>query len=528
MAGRPRLLGRLPPWRLRATVGLLALALLLYSVWQLEQNRAGLVIERDAVGTIPVTVFKRAAPAAGPGPLVVIAHGFAGSQQLMQPLALTLARNGYTAVTFDFPGHGRNPAPMTGGLADPEASQRTLLAALERVTAWALPLAAPGAGYALLGHSMASDIVVRHAQAHAEVWATVALSLFAPSIVADTPGNSPRNLLIVDGALEPGMMHTEALRVIGRVAGAGAQPRRTYGRFDDGTARRAAFAGGVEHIAVLYSSETAAEAVAWLDRAQGRPVATQPFIAAYGPPLAGLLAGVLGLAWALARGLPRVAAEAASLHPTGWRWWRWRGFWPMVVVPALATPLLLWKLPSDQLPILLGDYLVLHFGLYGLLTAALLGWRGGPRLAPVRLAAMLAATVLVTAYGLLAVGLPVDNFLFNLSPPAVRWPVIAALAAGTLPWFLADEALTRSPRAPRGAYFATKLAFLLSLVAAIALNPGRLFFLALIVPAILVLFVVYGLFSRWTFRRTGHPLVAALANALVFAWFMALTFPLVA
>ncbi|WP_300971742.1 alpha/beta fold hydrolase [Thiocapsa sp.] len=44
-------------------------------------------------------------------PVVVIAHGFAGSRQMMQAYAVTLARNGYLAVTFDFPGHGRNSTP---------------------------------------------------------------------------------------------------------------------------------------------------------------------------------------------------------------------------------------------------------------------------------------------------------------------------------------------------------------------------------------------------------------------------------
>ena len=78
------------------------------------------------------------------------------------------------------------------------------------------------------------------------------------------------------------------------------------------------------------------------------------------------------------------------------------------------------------------------------------------------------------------------------------------------------------------AYFVTKLCFLLSLVGAIALNPQRLFFLAIIVPAILLLFVVYGLFSRWMGRASGHPAVAAVANALAFGAFIAVTFPLVA
>jgi len=519
-------------WELRALVAVLAIAALCIGIWTLEQARAGLDVQHASVDTMPVTVFRPGPVAtAEAAPVVIIAHGFAGSQQLMQPLALTLARNGYIAVTFDFPGHGRNAAPMTGGLTDPEASQRTLMAALERLSAWAQKLTAPGAGYALLGHSMASDIVVRHAQARPAVWATVALSLFAPSIKADTPPDSPRNLLVIDGAWEPKAMHDEALRVIGKVAGAGARERVTYGRFEEGTARRAAFAPGAEHIGVLYRTDTGAEALDWLDRALGAPPVARPFIAAFGPALGALLAGLLGLGWLLTQALPRIAVRYAMpgadfLRPHR-QPWRWRSFAMLALLPALLTPLVLWRMPSDFLPILLGDYLVLHFGVYGLITATLLWWRDGPGLAPSRLGALAAAMGLAVAFGLLAIGIPVDRYVFNLMPVAERWPVILALTAGTLPWFLADEALTRSPRAPRGAYFLTKACFLLSLVLAIALNPARLFFLALIVPAILVLLLVYGMLSRWMFQRTGHPIAAAVANAIVFAWFMGVTFPLV-
>jgi hypothetical protein len=116
----------------------------------------------------------------------------------------------------------------------------------------------------------------------------------------------------------------------------------------------------------------------------------------------------------------------------------------------------------------------------------------------------------------------------RLIASAVRLPLIAVMFAGALPYFLADEWFTRGAGAAPGAYVVTKLCFLLSLVGAIALNPQRLFFLAIIVPAILLLFVVYGLFSRWVGRATGHPAVAAVANALAFGAFIAVTFPLVA
>ena len=503
----------------RWLVAAAALAAIAAGVLQLERDRSDLVVDTRQVGSQPVTVY-RPATAREPAPVVLVAHGFAGSQQLMQPIAITLARNGYAAITFDFPGHGRNADPMRGGLKDEQQSLQTLIASMEEMRTLALELSG-GRPYAVLGHSMASDIVVRHAQAHPEVAATVAVSLFAPSITKDSPADSPRNLLVIDGAWEPEFMYTEALRVT-----ASATLGATHGDFPAGTARRATLAPGVEHIGVLYSSHTLAESVAWLDQAFGRAGASAPHAVASGPWLGLLFAGVVALAWPLSFLLPKVS-PASPVDPAPRRpWWRWRGQAPVVVVPALLTPLLLWKLPGEFLPILLGDYLLLHFALYGLLTLAGLRLLREP-LPRVAWPALAVAALAASAYALLAMGLPLDRYIFNMQPVEPRLPLIAAMCAGTLPWFLADEWMSRAPRAAPGTYLASKCGFLISLVLAIALNPARLFFLAIIVPAILLLFLVYGLFSRWTFARSAHPAVAAIANALAFAWFVAVVFPLV-
>ena len=42
---------------------------------------------------------------------------------------------------------------------------------------------------------------------------------------------------------------------------------------------------------------------------------------------------------------------------------------------------------------------------------------------------------------------------------------------------------------------------------------------------ILIFLGIYGLFSTWAYRRTHNPMVGALANALAFAWAIAVTFP---
>jgi hypothetical protein len=151
-----------------------------------------------------------------------------------------------------------------------------------------------------------------------------------------------------------------------------------------------------------------------------------------------------------------------------------------------------------------------------------------PGSTPVSWKAIAIAAAAVLAYNIIAFGLPVDAYVFSFLPIQARLPLIAAIACGTLPYFIADESLTRGPAARRGAYALTKFCFLLSLAIAVALNPMKLFFLAIIVPAILLLFLAFGLVSRWSFAATRHPLPGALANAAIFAWGIAVTFPMIA
>jgi hypothetical protein len=143
-------------------------------------------------------------------------------------------------------------------------------------------------------------------------------------------------------------------------------------------------------------------------------------------------------------------------------------------------------------------------------------------------ARLLAAAGLLALFttGLLAPA--IDANLLSFRPTAGRIPLVAALFCGTLPFFAALEWVTRGAASPRWGYATGQLAFLVSLAIAIALDFERLFFLIIIVPAIVVFFVMTSLYSRWSWRQTGHPLVAAIANALLFALAIGVAFPLVA
>lgn len=500
-------------------VALAALLAITLSMTHLRAAQEGVTITTGQVGGTPITVFHpRAAPI---GPVVVLAHGFAGSQQLMQSFAIAFARNGYTAVTFDFLGHGRNPAPLTGSITSANGATRTLVNQTAAVSAYARTL---GDGrIAILGHSMASDVIVRVAQAHPEIAGTVAVSMFSPAVTRA----APRNLLVIVGAWE-GMLSREALRAVGQVS-APVRPMEgiTYGRFPDGTARRASFIPHVEHIGVLYSQASMVSALSWLDAVFGTARAGGLTLAARGPWILLLIAGVTALGWPLSMLLPVVSRPAVGAGLG------WRAIWLPLVAPAVLAPLVLRPLPTHFLPILVGDYLALHFALYGALCLLFLRWRAPQALRGTAArawspGALLAGVLLLTLYGAIGLGWSIDRYITSFTPVGARLPLLFAMLVGTSSYFLSDEWLTRGPGAARGGYAASKVAFVASLVIAVALDFERLFFLIIIVPVIVIVFLIYGLFSRWCYRRTGHPLVAGTASAIAFAWAIAVTFPMIA
>ncbi len=526
--GSPRLLSRVLVW----PGALLAVASIMAALAMLWRAGAGVQTERIWLGPTPVTVYRPGAELRaefaerwevnrlGGLPVVVIAHGFAGSQQLMQAFAVTLARNGYLAVTFDYYGHGRNLEPLAGDVTEVEGATGFLLDQTAAVADFGVGLPGAGQGLALLGHSMATDIIVRHAGSDPRVDATVAVSMFSPAVTE----KSPENLLIIVGNLE-GFLKREALRVLGLVAEA-PEAGVTFASFQDGSARRVVFAPAVEHVGVLYSPTALREAADWLDRTFGRqPGANTGYVDKRGLAIPLLLAGLVLLAWPLSKLLPRVVEPARGLDPG------WRALLPAALVPALATPLLLVAFPADFLGVLVGGYLAVHFALYGLITAGLCLWlrRKGGSDVPVsgqrRPAAALLAVPAAILYAAGAIGLALDHFVTSFAITGPRLPLLALMLGGTLAYFLADEWLTRGPNVPRGAHLLTRVCFLLSLGLAVALSFEDLFFLLIIAVVIIPYFLIYGLISGWVYRATGDPLVSALPSAVAFGWTLAVVFP---
>ncbi len=492
---------------IRLAVLLLALAGAVLSVWRLEAGRAGLVITPLSVGTTPATVFRL--PGDAPAPVVIIAHGFAGSRPMMDSIAVTLAQAGYIAVSYDLAGHGRNPVPMSGDVTRTDGTTLVLMDELARVSEAGLALPGADGRLALVGHSMASDIVVRQAIRDARVQAVVALSMFSTAVTAD----QPRNLMVIAGEWE-GMLAAEALRAL-RLADAGAVLGQSVPNATG--LRRALTAPNVEHVGILFSGTMLAETRGWLNAVFARD-ATPP-IARRGGWIALLLVSVVAMAWPLAGALQRFRAPMPPLRLPAGR------FLLAVVGPALATPLILWPIDTRFLPVLVADYLAVHLALYGAIALGLLASMGGlRRMAPV--VPLLA--IPVAAFAILIFGSALDRYFASFVPVAGRIPVVAVMALGAVPFLLADGALTEGGRAPIWRVLTVRTAALASLGLAVALDFERLFFLLIILPVILLFFLLFGTMAGWVGRATWRPGVAGIALGVFLGWALGVTFPMFA
>ena len=503
----------------RIAVAVLALLAILVSLWQLGDARRGLTIQPLAgVDIAPATLYLP--PGTDPAPLVVVAHGFAGSRQWMESFSLALAQSGYLVASFDFMGHGRNPRPMTGDVTSVDGTTRLMVDELRAVARAALAQPRADGRLAYLGHSMASDIVIRAALPDPEarapaVQAVVAVSAFSQAV---TPAE-PANLLLIAGGWES-RLADEGLRLL-RLTDPQAGPETEVGDIAQGTARRLILAPHVEHVAVLQSTVAMDAAGLWLDRVFGRDGA-RPATNRGGWILL-LLAGVAALAWPLARALP--AGPPAATH-AGATSLSLRPFLAACLLPPLAVPLLLAPVETRILPVLVADYLVLHFAAYGALTLLLLARAGA--LAGQFPARVWPLALLVGAASIAGFGLALDQAVASFLPHGGRVAVIAGLALGAVPYLLGDALLTEGGRAPLWRVLLARGAFLASLLAAVALNFDRLMFLLIILPVILLFFLIFGTLSGVIGRRTGLPAIAGIGMGLMLAWSLGVTFPMFA
>ena len=497
-----------------ALVYLLPLLAVVLALYHLESARSGVNISTQYVEQTPVTRYAKPNTDA---PIVIVAHGFAGSRQIMQAYSLTLAQAGYEVLAFDFEGHGRHPVPMSGDVTSIDGTTRLLVLQTRALIAAARDMDNAANGIALLGHSMATDVLLRAAIDEAEtgnaISTFVGISMFSEAITATVPPS----LLIVNGQWET-RLRKPALAQLQLI-----DPQAVEGQTvrADGVIRRVAVAPYMEHVGVLYSVAALDESLSWLDNTFDRTSDVQPV--RIGGWILVLLLGIVLLFKPLLNCLPRVhhAHQSAPELPT-------RSFWIAILVPAALTPLLALLPEIDFLPVLVADYLLLHLGVYGALQLLLLrstiAELMGAFTRPVFGLTLLGAFVLCF-WGIVVFGAALDRYAASFLPTSGRLTIVIALSTSAIVFMLADGIVSGSGQGSIVRRVVARIALMASLAAAALIDPEKLIFIILILPVLLLFYFVYGLMGRWVSRRLG-VVASSLGLGLCLAWALGVSFPL--
>jgi dienelactone hydrolase len=478
----------------RKRLGLLLLAIvLIVSSWLgIASARSGLEVrwlQRDGV---PLLYLAPKQARAVPG--VLIAHGFAGSKQLMLGYGHVLAQAGYAVMLWDFDGHGANSTRLQRY----ELQQNldvALQALLQQPEVDATRLA-------LLGHSMGSGIVMTAGIRSPDRFAaTVAISPTGANI---TP-QLPRNLQLQAGSGE-GRFVANAQRLLAQAGGGN-------GNLATGQGRELVVIPGVEHITILFSDGSHQAALQWLDATFGRTPDRQYAdrrMGWYGIHLLGWLVGLAAIAPLVRE--PEIAVIKAS--PIR----RWAGLLVAPIAAVAGLVLLSQRLNLQNLGgVQVGGAVGVWFLIAGLTWLGVLARLPRPTLRTVGLGIALFA-VLWMAFGAMAQVVWLQWWLIPL-----RLRIWLPLAIACLPWFLASGMVQENIGAGKRVlwWLAQSLILIGGFVLTLNFLPqlGFMFLLLPLFPPLMgILSLVASLLNRaWVY---------AIGSALFFGWLLAAGFPL--
>lgn len=524
-------------WRLNLVFLVLFSALAILGITRVFAYENGIARSSFSIrGTYTVPVLE-VRPAGGETSLVaIVAHGFAGSKELMVSFGVELARAGITAYLFDFPGHGEStdaiPVSSYNG-ANGQINVIALSEVIDYVRTHNSVSRAPK--IVLLGHSMGTAAVGDYSLAHADP-DIIATILVSPVGQENPTATQPRNLLLLAGQNDLPYSLSDSTRLQRQGCGlSGSQPVPVQcGDPTRGSGRRAVVLPGLNHITILTASETFHEVLQWLQRTDPQQVNTGKMD--FDQRLLWLLVAVVGILLAvfpfasLALMFSGVNVSASTVEGRN----VFIAFACTIIGIGAAVAIQYYWQPFAFLHILLTDYVSGYFFFTALIISMLFFLirralplpsfaQGGRQL----LIALLLVALLYFTLGQLST-FAWQRFTLNIQR-LWRVPIIFLMV---WPIFLLDEGMSRGYQEIGILRALTtsilfKMLILIGLVVSIFLIPG-LGFLSILLPILALLFVFFIALCTQIYRNGRAALTGATFCALFLAWIMATTFPITA
>lgn len=476
--------------------------LIILSIWQIKSAERDIRVTRVELDGVPATLYVPNFTGNDIPPGVLIAHGFAVSQNIMSSFALSLSHAGFSVITWDFNGHGSNPNPFTS-----EDNSNTLIDNAKKALLIASDMGLiSDSNYAILGHSMGSGVALTFAQSNPETKATIAVSPVRETVTQELP----KNLLLMAGSLE-GNFVRNAEALMDQAGGAGGDPQQ-------GNARKLHIVPNVEHISILFSNDAFRESQAWLETTFGK----QPKSEGYSElRIIWYSIGMLGFI-IVSHSFPKKRIINIPSKVDG------RPQWMKLILILAGTiigTLMIWLMDNigiellDSFNLLIGGYLFLWFGICGVVSLLILKIKPGlPRVNQI-VAGIIGFTLLWFGVGLLGRSIWVEWLL--IPKRLLLWPLGAVLL---LPWFLIFGELFRESNlfSLIGGWAVHSLIIIIGLLLSITLIPST-GYLILIIPVVPILLALHMLFSiPW-----GRGWAFGISGAMFISWTLCAVFPVV-
>ena len=185
----------------------------------------------------------------------IISHGFAGSKEMMRQIAYDIANAGSNAVLFDFIGHGSNQHKLVNQPTEITGTTKQLVNQLSDIIKFVYEKFGNEISISLVGHSMASDIVIR-ASADNRIKSVVAISPYSTGITKDFP----KDLLLISGQFE-NHLRLHALQMVKTFK---PEVKENTEYADEKIRRKASFIENTGHVSVIYAPQTTRIIIDWL------------------------------------------------------------------------------------------------------------------------------------------------------------------------------------------------------------------------------------------------------------------------
>ncbi|GAA6617863.1 serine aminopeptidase domain-containing protein [Scytonema sp. NUACC26] len=479
-----------------------ALVLIISSWWGVVAARTGLLVRHFEVEGVPMLYVAPSNANKIPG--VLIAHGYAGSKQLMLGYAHVLARAGYAAILWDFNSHGAN-----GNLLERGSLQQNLK------TAYATLIEQPevdASRLALLGHSMGSGAVMSAGILDINRFAaTIAVS---PTGANVTP-SAPRNLQLQAGSWE-GRFVANARRLL-KAAGGDNQ------NLTDGKGRSLVIIPNAEHITILFRNPSHQAAKNWLNSTFGVQRSSDYVdrrIIWYGLHLLGwlvLLGAVVPLLFGVSQkklGFEYLPSNISKVNQL-------RSWGGLLIAPFVASGVLTLLSRNGDIGgnggLLVGGAVSIWFGVAGLMWLLVIFRLPRPTLQSVGIGVALFA-VLWIAFGAMAQLVWLQWWLI----PA-RLKLFPVLSLVCLPWFLASGVAQQSIGMGKRVlwWLGQSVVLVGGFILVLYLLP-ELGFIALLLPLFPLVMAIFS-FTASIFKESWSY---AIGCAFLFGWMLAAAFPL--